>query len=78
MHCGIEWLGEVNGVAWKTDGPADAPDHVPPEWASAVNADGMVEVTLLMQVEPEPTITATAAGHTVTYRAVAGDPAGCD
>lgn len=78
VRCGIEWLGILNAVAWKTDAPPDAADYVPAEWEAAVDANGMLEVSILLEIDPEPTITATANGHSVTYRPVSGDPPSCN
>lgn len=77
VHCGIEWLGHVNGIAWRTDVPAGAPDLVPPEWQPAVRGES-IDLSILLQTDPEPMIEATANGHTVVYRATAEDLPGCD
>ena len=60
--CGIEWLGEVNGVAWRTDEP------MPEKWESAVEPYGAIEVTITLQARPEPQIEAELGGKTVVYR----------
>jgi hypothetical protein len=65
----------VNDIAWRTDVPADALDLVPPEWEPAVRGDS-IDLSILLQTDPEPMIEATANGHTVTYRPTA-EP-GCD
>lgn len=77
VQCGIEWLGPLNNVMWRTDVPPDAADFVPPEWEPVV-ADEAVILTLLMQTGDPPTLTASANGYTVTYRATADDRPGCD
>ena len=77
VHCGVEWLGELNAVAWRTDVPDGAIDFLPPQWEPLVGSDEQLELTLLMQTDPEPTITATANGHSVIYRATAEEPPGC-
>lgn len=77
VHCGIEWLGVVNAIAWRTDVAAAAPDFVPPEWEPAVRADS-IDLSILLQVDPEPLIEATANGHTVVYRPTAEELPGCD
>lgn len=76
VHCGIEWLGYVNDIAWRTDVPADALDFVPPEWEPAVRGDS-IDLSILLQTDPEPLIQASANGHTVTYRPAAEEPPGC-
>jgi len=77
VHCGVEWLGELNSVAWRTEVPDGAIDFLPPQWEPLVGSDQELELILLMQTDPEPTITATANGHTVIYRATAEEPPGC-
>jgi hypothetical protein len=77
VQCGIEWLGYVNDIAWRTDVPRDAVDFVPPEWLSAVR-DESIDLSILLNVDPEPAIEATANGHTVTYRPTAEDLPPCD
>lgn len=77
VHCGIEWLGYVNDIAWRTDVPGDAVDFVPPEWQSAVRGES-IDLSILLSTDPEPVIEATANGHTIVYRATAEDPPGCD
>jgi hypothetical protein len=78
VHCGIEWLGYVNDIAWRTDVPADALDFVPPEWQPAVNDGESIDLSILLHTDPEPMIEATANGHTVMYRPTAEDVPGCD
>ena len=77
VHCGIEWLGYVNDIAWRTDVPGDALDFVPPEWQSAVRGES-IDLSILLNTDPEPVIEATVNGHTVAYRATAEDLPGCD
>ena len=77
VHCGIEWLGYVNDIGWRTDVPGDAVDFVPPEWQSAVRGES-IDLSILLSTDPEPVIEATANGHAVVYRATAEDLPGCD
>lgn len=77
VHCGTEWLGFVNDVAWRTD-VHDEPDYVPPEWRPLVQDGLSLQVSIVLRTAPEPLIEATAAGHTVVYRPSPGDPPGCD
>lgn len=77
VHCGIEWLGELNSVAWRTDVPADVVDFVPPQWEPVV-VDQTITVSAVMRAGDVPTITATANGHDVVYRATSEVPPGCD
>lgn len=57
--------------------PADALDFVPPEREPAVRADS-IDLSILLQTDPEPMIEATTNSHTVVYRATAEDLPGCD
>ncbi|MBA2633165.1 MAG: hypothetical protein H0U86_09240 [Chloroflexi bacterium] len=77
VHCGIEWLGTFNHVAWRAALPAGSLGGVPPQWP-APGADQTVEVSVILHTDPEPVIEATANGHTVTYHPTAEDPPGCD
>jgi hypothetical protein len=74
VHCGIEWLGELNSVWWRTDGGSG--DSVPPEWADAVELDGSIDLEILLTVEP-PRIRAIANDHTITYRPSAEEGPAC-
>lgn len=77
VHCGIEWLGTFNDVAWRADLPAGSLGAVPPQWPPA-GADQTRLVSIILHTDPEPVIEATANGHTVTYRPSADEPPGCD
>ncbi len=61
VGCGIEWLGEVNGVHWRTDG------ELPDEWETFVDDDQLLEVRLLLTEGPDPTLTVTAGNHDMVY-----------
>jgi hypothetical protein len=78
VHCGIEWLGRFNDLAWRADVPDGALDSIPPEWQAAVDGSQTVELSIILRTDPEPLITATANSHTVTYRPTAEEPPGCD
>jgi len=71
-RCGIEWLGEVNDVAWRTD------EAMPEEWKNAVEADGGLNVSMTMYIESEPLIRAELNGETVIYKPTADEPPDCD
>jgi len=75
VHCGIEWLGRLNEVAWRTDVLAD---YMPPEWQPLTDADQSIEVSVTLHTDPEPWIEAAANGHTVIYQPTADDLPGCD
>jgi hypothetical protein len=78
VHCGIEWLGRLNELEWRTDVPPGSVDHVPPEWRALVGADEVLEVEILLLTDPEPVIQATAGDITVTYRPTSEEPPGCE
>jgi len=61
-RCGIEWLGEVNGYAWRTD------EAMPEEWEESVDADGLLMVTMTLRVDPEPLIEVELNNKTVVYK----------
>ena len=77
VHCGIEWLGEINGITWRTEVPDGAVDVVPPAWEPLVAEESIVLEVLLQTGDP-PTITATANGHSVVYRPATEAAPGCD
>jgi hypothetical protein len=74
-HCGLEWLGPLNEVSWRTD-EADSGDWIPDAWRDAI-VDGEIRLEVLMETNP-PKLKATANGHTVVYRATAENRPGCD
>ena len=78
VHCGIEWLGTLNDVAWRTTVPEGAVDWVPPAWQPVVDSDQSIVVTVIMSPGPDPTLTATANGHAVLYQPAEGPAPGCD
>ena len=68
VRCGIVALGELNGIEWAT---GVDPVPVPLEWADLVEPDSQtIIVEVLVTPGPDPTVTATANGHSVTYRPV--------
>lgn len=67
--CGIEYLGEVNSIHWRTN------ESFPDEWEAFVVEESLLPVTLLLEEGPQPTLTVTAGNHTVTYRP--GEPLPC-
>lgn len=77
-HCGVGWLGPLNGVVWRTTVPGGAIDFVPPAWRAAVAMDGSIFLAVLMTEGPEPTLTATANGVSLVYRPAAEPAPGCD
>jgi hypothetical protein len=77
VHCGIEWLGPLNSVMWRTEVPAGDVDFIPPEWEPVV-VDEKIVLDVLMRTGEVPTMTAAANGHAVEYRASVEQPPGCD
>jgi len=73
IHCGIEWLGEINDYNWRTDDP------MPPEWTGAKLIDfETIEVEITLSTGNPPQIAATANGATVTYTPSDDPVPGCD
>lgn len=62
VSCGIEWLGELNGYAWRTT------EEQPLAWGDLIKDDGTLETSILMRTDPEPHLEVTAGGATITYR----------
>jgi hypothetical protein len=77
VHCGSEWLGELNGVWWRTDVPPGSVDHVPEAWRDAVDEREEVVVEVVLATDP-PRLTATANGHEEVYEPAAEPGPGCD
>ncbi|CAN5542081.1 hypothetical protein BH20CHL7_BH20CHL7_07940 [soil metagenome] len=77
-HCGVEWLGELNGVRWRTPVPGGVADFLPSEWAHGVAMDGSIVLEVLMSEGPDPRVTATMNGHSVVYRPTNDAAPGCD
>ena len=71
-RCGIEWLGEVNDVAWRTD------ESMPEKWESAVEPYGVIEVTITVRAGPETLIEAWVNGETVVYEPTDEEIPKCD
>ena len=53
----------INSVGWYRSGDID---DVPAEWRAAT-VDGLLDVEVLLEAGPEPTLTATAGGRDVVY-----------
>ena len=67
VRCGIEWLGEVNGIQWRADSGEGDGSKVPPAWQALVAPDGTMEVSLLLLIDPDPRVEVTAEGFTIGY-----------
>jgi len=78
VRCGVEWLGTLNDVTWRTDVPAGAIDWIPPAWEQAVALDDSIVVTVVMSPGPDPTVTATANGLALIYQPAREPAPACD
>ncbi len=77
-HCGVEWLGPLNGITWRTTVPDGITDFVPQEWEPVVTMNGSILLTLVMTEGPDPTVTATTNGFSLIYRPTAESAPECD
>ncbi|MEX2279829.1 MAG: hypothetical protein WEA76_07040 [Acidimicrobiia bacterium] len=78
VHCGIEWLGEINSIQWRAESVPGQLGYIPDEWREAVDEKQYVTVELLLTPGDPPVLEATALGHTVRYLPASADPPGCD
>jgi hypothetical protein len=78
VHCGIEWLGTLNDVAWRTDVPAEDPEWIPDAWRAVIGDDQSVELEVRLETGPPARLTATANGHAVEYAPTTEDMPECD
>ena len=78
VHCGVEWLGVLNDVTWRTPVPAGTTDWVPPAWEQVVTMDQSIVLNVVMSPGPDPTVSATANGETLVYTPSNDTPPGCD
>jgi hypothetical protein len=92
-RCGLEWLGQVNDIWWRTEAPAGEPGWIPDAWRTAVREDGMLPMEILLlaaggdgvdldavddeDLADRPRLEATANGATVIYRATTEAPPAC-
>jgi hypothetical protein len=83
-RCGMEWLGRLNHVWWRTEVPEGETAFLPAEWQPAVDADGMLPVTVLLRTADDPAVTdgqpraeVAANGETVIYNATTEAPPAC-
>jgi len=60
-HCGFKWLGELNSVNWRTD------SNPPQEWFDVLGTEPTLRVSVLLTMEPELRIDATAGSSTISY-----------
>ena len=74
VPCGVEWLGPLNSVWWRTDGAAGR--NLPAAWAHVVDG-GVLDLEVVMAEGTPPTLRATANGFSLVYAAAAGKPPAC-
>jgi hypothetical protein len=77
-HCGVEWLGEINGVQWRAESVDGSLDYLPEEWRDEVGDDQYLTVEIVLHEGDPPVLEAAAAGHVLRYLPAAEDPPGCD
>jgi hypothetical protein len=78
VRCGLEWLGKLNGVWWRTAVPDGATAWIPDAWRGDVDANGSIDLRITLDPGPQATIVATAGSLSVTYVASAVVGPTCD
>jgi hypothetical protein len=83
-RCGVEWLGQLNGIWWRTDDPAGVRRSIPDAWQGAIAPSGLLEVQVILRTADDPAVTdgrprveATAGEHTLRYGATTEPDPGC-
>lgn len=83
-RCGVEWLGRLNGIWWRTDVPPGATVWLPDAWRPTADADRMLEVTVVLREASDPAVTdgqphaeVTLDRQTVIYHAATEAPPAC-
>lgn len=72
VHCGIQWLGELNGVNWHTT------EDMPAEWGSLVSGAETIDLTVTLHAAPQAMVEAEANGFTIKYSPTNEPIPGCD
>jgi hypothetical protein len=75
VDCGVEWLGPLNDVWWRTADPEATGGRLPAAWADAVE-DGELTAVISMHTGPA-SLDVTVGTRTVTYVPVAEGPPAC-
>jgi hypothetical protein len=78
VHCGVEWLGEINGVQWRADVAENPIEFLPEEWRAHVDEKEYLSLEVVLHEGDPPSLDATAGGVTVRYLPAQTDPPGCD
>ncbi len=75
-RCGVEWLGRLNHIWWRTEVPSGVTAWVPEAWRSSVRPDGSLPVRVLLREASDPAVTdgqpraeVTANDETLIYHA---------
>jgi hypothetical protein len=83
-RCGVEWLGRLNDVWWRTDVPDGETAWMPDRWRRSLRSDGMLEVSVLLREGADPVVRdgqpraeVSRDGRTVVYHATADTPPAC-
>jgi hypothetical protein len=77
-RCGVEWLGKLNGVWWRTAVPDGSTAWIPEGWRTTIDANGSIDLGITLTPGPPPTILATAGSLSVTYAASSRAGPACD
>lgn len=78
VHCGVEWLGEINGVHWRAEVVDNSIEFLPEEWRAFVEEFEYLNLEVVLREGDPPTLDATAGGVTVRYLPADTDPPLCD
>ena len=72
VHCGINWLGELNSISWFT------PGEMPAEWRGLVTDSETLVVSVTLSEGPNPTLRAVAGGIAVIFEPTNEPQPPCD
>ena len=72
VGCGVEWLGPLNNVWWRTDDPEAAGGRLPDEWAQYV-VDGTLTGAIALRTNPAR-LDVTVGERTLAYVPGQGEP----
>jgi hypothetical protein len=75
VACGVEWVGPLNSVAWRTDDPEAAAGRLPVAWKEAIE-DGMLTAEIRLRTDPAR-LSVTVGGRTVEYLPGSGPMPAC-
>jgi hypothetical protein len=72
VACGVEWIGPLNSVWWRTDDPDAAGGGLPEEWARYVDDDTLTG-SIALRTDPAR-LDVTVGELTIAYRPGQGEP----